>query len=307
MLSDSFHHLKIVHIPETVGFIRSAFFDGCNELTHIFVHPDHPYYTDADGVLIDKENSQLLYYPAGRAGEYTTPAGIRSIGSDYEPAFYHAERLTVLSFPEGVEAIHKRAVCCCPNLTEVHIPASMVSIAKDAFTECYAIQKFVIAPENPVYDCEGSKIFRKNTGELVLEIVDYKTLREQEGQARIANLMANHANEYGVYWNVRDGRVYECMLPEGLTELHVPDGVTSFEMFALKQCQQIETLFLPKTLKYIGPYVLSDLSALRSISVDAENRIYLSQNGILFERHGRKPSVCYVPQNIQKVFLQKRG
>ena len=47
--------------------------------------------------------------------------------------------------------------------------------------------------------------------------------------------------------------------------------------------------------------------ALRSISVNAENKKFLSQNDILFERHGHKLTDAYIPDKIEKVFLPKNA
>ena len=55
---------------------------GCTSLTAITVDAANPAYSSVDGVLFDKSQTTLLQYPDGKAGAYTIPDSVTSIGDE---------------------------------------------------------------------------------------------------------------------------------------------------------------------------------------------------------------------------------
>jgi hypothetical protein len=87
--------LELVAIPASVASIAPGAFSGCSSLAAIEVEPRNRYYQDRDGVLFDKEGKTLLYYPAGRIGDYTLPPDLRGIAPG---AFGEADKLSMASY-----------------------------------------------------------------------------------------------------------------------------------------------------------------------------------------------------------------
>ena len=130
-------------IGDSVTSIDDNAFAGCRGMTAISVSAGHPMYKSVDGVLFNKAMTTLLLYPLGRAGTYTIPDGVTSIGV---AAFRDGSGLTSVTIPNGVTSIGKDAFYGNP-LTSVTIPDSVTSIGQAAFRDC-SVLRSVIIPDN---------------------------------------------------------------------------------------------------------------------------------------------------------------
>ena len=99
--------LSSITIPEGVTYIGNGPFYACTSLNSINVSIDNKNYSSEDGVLFDKEKTELIQYPAGKvATEYTIPEGVTSIGSF---AFNECTSLSSITIPESVTSIGNQA------------------------------------------------------------------------------------------------------------------------------------------------------------------------------------------------------
>ena len=128
--------LTEVEIPAGVLSIGDSPFARCASLNSITVAADNPAYSSENGVLFDKDKTTLIQYPAGRAGAYTVPDGVRAISFN---AFWTVEGLTAVYLPDGLEEIGWYAFAQSPNLTKVLIPASVNVIEDMAFVCCTSL------------------------------------------------------------------------------------------------------------------------------------------------------------------------
>lgn len=69
-----------VTIPASVTSIGKMAFADCTARTSIEVASDNEYYSVLDGVLFNKDTTELVCFPAGRAGAYTILDSVTSIG-----------------------------------------------------------------------------------------------------------------------------------------------------------------------------------------------------------------------------------
>jgi hypothetical protein len=106
--------LTNIAIPATVIGIGDVAFRNCKNLQAIMVDKANPAYSSLDGVLFDKNKMELVEYPAGKAGSYVVPSGVRTI-DDW--AFAHCQGLTKITLPGSVTNITYEAFWDCPNLT----------------------------------------------------------------------------------------------------------------------------------------------------------------------------------------------
>lgn len=145
------------YIPKNVTMIGSNCFP--TYLTNITVDPENQSFCDIDGVLFNKEKTELILFPGkkdynapGDVVEYTIPETVNSIAAY---AFYPSGHLIVtvpgtvktiktntfsglyshVIFSEGVERIEKGAFKGTIMPTELTIPESLTEIDDSWFTK----------------------------------------------------------------------------------------------------------------------------------------------------------------------------
>lgn len=159
--------LTTIGIPEKViSFTPSP---GCTALKEISVSPQNPAFSSINGVLYDKEQTELLFYPQGRtASTFTIPATIRAIGNyafQYCPvsainiphtvktvgdyAFY-ASQLEEVVVSDAVETIPRAAFQHCDRLKRVTLGASTLLLTSYCFDGCPLTDLYILADYPPV-------------------------------------------------------------------------------------------------------------------------------------------------------------
>jgi hypothetical protein len=91
----------------------------------IVVAPTNAVYSSIDGVLFNKSQTELLYYPGGRIGIYSIPAGVTDIG---DSAFAACDGITSVEIPQSVTRIGNHAFMSCDTFSSVVIPDSVTTI-----------------------------------------------------------------------------------------------------------------------------------------------------------------------------------
>ncbi|MCD8128722.1 MAG: leucine-rich repeat protein, partial [Oscillospiraceae bacterium] len=127
------HYLESMTIPDSVTYIGERVFGWCSCLTEILVSTENMVYGSVDGVLFNKNETELICYPAGKGTSYAIPNSVITIGNW---AFEGRTNLTSITIPNSVTSIGKYAFWGCNGLTSVTIPASVTSIDDWAFIDC---------------------------------------------------------------------------------------------------------------------------------------------------------------------------
>ena len=98
-------------------------------LTAIHVAEDNPYYSSLDGMLFNKDQTQLLEVPI-TVTEVTIPEGITSIS---DSTFSNCKYLSSVTLPDSLTSIGEYAFAFCYSLKEITIPEGVITIGKGAF------------------------------------------------------------------------------------------------------------------------------------------------------------------------------
>lgn len=135
--------LTNVEIPSTItelndtlhigdkAYYPNDIFSGCINLTNINVDTSNQNYASEDGVLFNKEKTEIIKYPEGKRQEkYSIPESVTSIK---DGAFKDSEYLINLEIPEGVIKIGRLAFANCENLRNINIPESATEIGTTIF------------------------------------------------------------------------------------------------------------------------------------------------------------------------------
>ncbi|MBX3734721.1 MAG: leucine-rich repeat domain-containing protein [Verrucomicrobiae bacterium] len=152
-----------VILPNSLTAIGYGAFYGCTNLTAIDVASANPHYSSVGGVLFDKGQTAILQYPFGRAGNYTLPDGVTSIGAE---AFSRCAGLTEVTLPDSLTTIGNWAFFDCTGLTQVILPNSLTTIGDGAFYGCTGLTQITLPDSltsigiNAFSDCPNLRFVR---------------------------------------------------------------------------------------------------------------------------------------------------
>jgi outer membrane protein assembly factor BamB len=235
--------LTSVTIPSSVSSIGASAFSCCDSLTAITVDGLNPFYSTVAGVLFNKNRTTLIQCPGGKAGSYTIPNSVTSIG---DSAFGGCSKLTSVTIPNSVTSIGDSAFEGCSRLTSVTIPNSVTSIGDRAFAWtgltsvtipssvttisawafCYCYSLISVTVPNSVTSI-GDGAFNWCTSLAIVTIPNYVT-------------------SIGSY------AFYSC---GSLTSVTIPDSVTSIGDYALYGCTSLTGLYFKGNAPGLGSQV----------------------------------------------------
>ncbi|MGI6248148.1 MAG: leucine-rich repeat protein [Acutalibacteraceae bacterium] len=245
--------LTSITLGNGVASIGGNAFGFCIILASIDVADDNPNYSSADGVLFNKDKSQLIQYPIGNPRtSYTVPVGVTIIG---DSAFDNCLSLTNITIPDGVTSIGDFAFSNCENLTGVSIPDSVTSIGEDAFSNCENLT-YISIPDGVVsigagaFSCTGYFNDDSNWENDVLYI---------------GNHLIKAQYSLGGDYAIKDGTIT------------VADS-------ALYYCTSLTSITIPNSVKKLGEYAFAECSSLADIDVAGDNPNYSSAEGVLFNK-----------------------
>ena len=134
--------LKSVTIPDSVTSIGGYAFGFCTSLTGIWVDGGSShYFSDASGVLFNKDKTVLAQCPGAFSGSYVIPDGVTSIN---DAAFVNCTSLTSVTIPDGVTNIGYEVFAGCTSLANMVLPNGVTRIGAEAFEWCTSMKNITI-------------------------------------------------------------------------------------------------------------------------------------------------------------------
>jgi hypothetical protein len=124
--------LTNVTIGNGVTSIGRDAFLRCASLNAIAVDPTNPSYSSVDGVLCNKDQTTLIWYPQGKGTTYAVPIGVTAIG---DSAFYCCDSLMNVTIPNSVTSIGWGAFSYCSNLTGAYFEGNAPAVDPNAYSE----------------------------------------------------------------------------------------------------------------------------------------------------------------------------
>ena len=283
--------LTSVTIPNSVTSIGNQAFGSCDRLSIIMVDVLNPAYSSVDGVLLDKSQTTLIEYPGGKAGSYTIPDSVTSIGgyafsdcarltsvtlgnsvtSIGDWAFSDCISLTNVTLPNGVTSIGEFAFCDCSSLTIVTIPNSVTSIVAWAFAGCSGL-KSVTIPDSVT--SIGSAAFEYCTSLTNVTIGNSVVSIGSRAFYFCASLTAVtvdalnsvYSSVDGVLFNKSQTTLIQC--PEGKAgEYTIPNSVTWIADYAIEECHSLTSVTIPNGVTSIGDQAFYSCTRLTTITI----------------------------------------
>ncbi len=234
-------NLQSITIPASVTSIGKNVFDGCSKLETISVATQNSKYSCQDGVLYDKDQTQIILVPTAIKGTVTIPANVTSID---EHAFYNRRGLQCIIWDAEncTKAGSSRYPIFedCTNLKTVTFGENVMIVPAYAFHSCDGLQSVAFG-DNSKLTSIGECAFYKCSGLKSIEIPDSVT-------------------------SIGEYAFYGC---DGLTSVTIGSGVTSIESSAFYDCSGLQSVTFGDNSKLtsIGGYAFYNCSGLKSIEI----------------------------------------
>jgi hypothetical protein len=246
-----------------------AFSVGTN-LTEINVDEGNSKYCSEDGILFNKDKTEIIYYPVGKTEtSYTIPDGVVNISNG---AFYGCYKLTSIIIPNGVENIGDEAFYNCNKLTSIAIPETVTSIGDMVFCLGKNLTEINVDESNSKYCSEDGILFNKDKTEIICypagktetsyTIPDSVTKIENGAFSDCSNLTSIEFPEGLI--SIGDYAFEDC---EGLISIELPESLVSIGNFAFMGCSNLISIELPEGLTTIGKLAFSACYSLETIKI----------------------------------------
>lgn len=182
---------------------------------------NNPAFTVSDGILFSKGMKTLLWVPSGTGDAYSVPDDVSCIA---DAAFQSAD------------------------LTQVTIPAGVLTIGENAFSSCSSLTAINVSPENPAYCSAEGVLYSKDRSILYAY---------PAGKIQSAFTIPNSVTEIGSM----------AFFGAKVSEIKLSDSVSTIRESAFSNCYSLEKISLPDGLKSVEFGILLYSTSLQKVYI----------------------------------------
>ena len=225
--------LTSVTIPDNVTNIGANAFGGCSSLKRLFISDIAAWCN----IEFASMASNPLYYGAV----------VSFVNTEL---YLNNQLVTSLVIPYGITEIKDYTFFGCGSLTNVTIPDSVTSIGKWVFYLCKSMKNVTI----------GDGV--TSIGEYAFPTVPSLTNVYISDIVAWCNITFGNTDANPLYF------AKNLYLNNGLvTNLHIPDGVTSIKDYAFYDCNSLTSITIPDSVTTIGDMAFDNCTSLKSIVI----------------------------------------
>ncbi len=273
----SFQQLESVEIPDSVKYIWDNAFWNCTALAEAELPANLEYlgsgafsYCAIDHVTFGEKLTAIRSYTFSGCSNLTEIIIPDNITSVDEAAFQNCSNVTSITIGENVSYIGRKAFYDLTKLTSVHWNAIEVA----DFNNGNGVFR------NAGEDTEGlSVVFGGSVRHIPRscffpEVDNFNILNNPYAPKLVSVHISPSVRTIG------ENAFCACLY---LTDISIPDGVVSLGEGSFSEIA-IETIHIPKSVSQIDRGAFHSNINLTEITVDAENKDYCSQDGVLFNK-----------------------
>lgn len=306
-----------VTLPSSVTNVGNGIFSACTNLLGITVDVLNLSYSSVAGVVFNKDQTQIIQFPAGRIGPYTIPSSVTSIR---DLAFSDCVGLTSATIPEGTASIGNSAFAGCTALASISLPNSTTNLGSSVLLHCHNLASVTLGTNMPSIGnwtfayCSnltsitvpssitniGSQAFYscKTLAAITVDPLNsaYSSVDGVLFNSNQTMLITFPAGKGGAYTppnSVTTFGPYAFASSGNLTNVVIPDSVIDIANYAFAQCVGLTSVTIPASVANIGWGIFSSCSNLTKIYFEGNT----PSKGSLFDNlaHATNATVYFLP------------
>ena len=263
-----------VNIPRNVSFIDKLAFNRCYKLVSINVDSENRWYASIDGMLCDKKQETLIYYPA--AGK------------------------KIINIPNTVKEINEYAFYDCIYQEKLNIQSETVTIPYGIFKFLSGLSFIDVDVNSACFTSIDGVLYDKSVSELIAcpRLKDEITILDgiqtispfafySCQNLRVIN-MPNSITMLG------EAGFWGC---NSLTDINFSDNITFIDDNAFWECTSLTSMLLPKSIAGIGDNAFTGCTNLTKIYINREEPPFIEKR-TFYRTNGEL--VIYVPKGCKE-------
>ena len=269
--------LGSIKIGKSVASIGKNVFTGCDSLKTISIESENKTYDSRDNcnAIIETATNTLLLGCMGSS----IPNGVVIID---ERAFYNCKGLQTIDIPSSVTTLGTYAFSGCTSLTNITISEGITNIGKGAFNRCSSLTSIDI-PEGVTsissLAFDGCTSLVSITFPSTLTLIDWEYWDSSipTGFAYCDNLKEVHIKDLSAWCKIKFktnplAKAHHLFLNgEEVTDLIIPNEVTSISASAFAYCYGLNSVVIPEEVKGIGSSAFAGCDNLKSITINGSS------------------------------------
>ncbi len=158
--------LELIDIPAAAASVMPS--SGCSALQGLRVSEANTHYVGKDGVLLNADATQIVWFPMGKKGSYALPSSVTSVGSyafkecsierfvfsdhvaKLGTGVFMNSKVRDVTMPEALRLVPTATFQGCAQLQVVRLGSKTELISDYAFTDCPLTDLYVEARMPPV-------------------------------------------------------------------------------------------------------------------------------------------------------------
>ncbi len=298
--------LESINIPKKLSYLSSDAFVGCSKLTAVTVDENNENFSSVDGILFNKDKTELICYPAGKQNKsYTIPSSVKEIG---EVSFNENSYIEEVIIGDNVLKIGYCAFEDCASLKKISLGNNVEIIESYAFDYCafynnkdnwengvFYIGKYLISVDS---DCEGKFTVKEGTELIAIRAFEYcdeitdisipdsvkyinycafedcgvydNSANWENGALYIDNYLIKVDESTSGEFEIKDGVkaiADNAFEDSAISSVEIPDSVEYIGNEAFEYCTSLESVTIPDSVKYLGESAFEYCSNLKDVKI----------------------------------------
>lgn len=261
------HSLVFVVFPDALLSIGDHAFDGCFKLTEAAI---------PNSVVSIGESA---FSSCKSLKSLTIPSGVNTI-ADF--CFGGLESMTSLVIPNTVTVIGKRAFAACTSLTSLSLPSSLTTLGEGALAGCTGLTSIDIPISVNAIGCAAFDGCNNLTSVHISDLEAwFKISFEYDISDELDFEVSTNPLYYAKHLFLNGEEITELSIPDGVTSIgkiaflgwksmvsvNIPNSVTTIGTGAFYECDGLTSVTIPNSVKSIGCEAFMNCDALETVTI----------------------------------------